>query len=211
MEEQGGNPTQPLDEVFNGILNDQTLREQFQQHERKEQREAEEQEHEAEISLGSAIYTAFKDQNPNFFGAERAEDLDKLGKEIGMSFGFRTTDFAMPKDYIDHIVTQYQIQSSPEVRRVQPDNKVFKYLVYGFSTTALSDNDIASALIGFSGGSWLDDELEGPRLQKQIAEKVSTLTDPKAKVEAAMTWKKIQQAKAPNPATAAPAQPPVGP
>ena len=69
-----------------------------------------------------------------------------------------------------------------------------KQFLYGFGNAALEARDINTALVILDKGGWLDDQYIGQSLQIEITEKVQTL-DPKAKVEAAMTWKKIQEAK----------------
>lgn len=194
-----------LDEVFNKILNDQALQEQVREAERQQQRELETERNRPFFELGKQCFNIVL-KGEGSFTADTKDVWDQLNERYHMLWGHpntvtRKTIEGKTKHYLeDVIINKLRGMKSGDKtwQEVQPKPADLRAYLSGYGNEALQAGDISSALIAFNEGDWLEDEFEGQNLQKQIAEKVSILTDPKAKVAAAMTWKKIQEAKAPD-------------
>ncbi|OGE37909.1 hypothetical protein A3B45_01285 [Candidatus Daviesbacteria bacterium RIFCSPLOWO2_01_FULL_39_12] len=184
----------PLDEVFGGILNDESLQVQVKQAQEQQAREQEAEWGKPIRRIGSAYFAMLShpdDVLPDDLksiagGLGSATAIYKPNKETGL----------LPEKYKERYLEQILGHAEVFMKKdeLEIGARMGKQFLYGFGNAALEARDINTALVILDKGGWLDDQYIGQSLQIEITEKVQTL-DPKAKVEAAMTWKKIQEAK----------------
>lgn len=213
-------PKQPsLDEVFSGILNDQSLQEEIRKTEEQQRREEEVKYNQPYLELGKEFYNSLTTGENSFTEPQKqywnnALQLFQINiPGPNSAFVNELKPEEREKLYMEDLRRTFRTSKTLGegwARSELPVRSRLRYILKGFGMAALEDGKVAASLLALDEGNWLDDQFEGPGLQKQITEKVAALTDPKAKVDAAMTWKKIQEAKAPPPAAAS-IQPPVTP
>lgn len=184
--------TEDLGALFDSILADTSLQELVEQAKKRQTRQEEKRSYEQYMELGQAVFEAIKGQDSTLLGNDERETLKKIGDAIKVPLQFRVWSTQSSQDYVESVVTRFL---NPGRNPYEQWDKSFRYMLYGFGSAALSQNDVGSAIIALSGGGWLEDDVEGAELKRKIAEKVPLL-DARSKIAAAMSWQKIQGFKA---------------
>lgn len=200
-------PPPSLDELFKEILSDKSLQQQIKEAEEEQRRRLELEKNAPFIQAGRETYRIIGLEEDGFT-EETQRTWDKLQKSYHLLLGDHPAVQASALHNYDNREAAYAglLRDIIRVRGSFPDNVRWsrgkdapanlRFFLFGYGKQAIEKGNVKAALIALDEGNWLDDKVEGPELQRKIGEKAAALTDPKAKVDAAMTWKGIQEAKA---------------